>query len=204
MITAWILCCSAEVGAPCIMFSLHGSSNCQEIQCFTDICSSFVIIHSVYCSCPHLISNSHTDIQLNIMLLPSTSPQSHTWADMLSSVDTTHTVHTHIHTLTIHTSYKTHTHISHAFILPYYRPYTSHTTPTNTTQNTHIYTGAHTHTSSLLVQTVTSPLFCKAMCNTVLYKLMQLIVHWFHWNSIFYSLKFCLANQEQYGAFYMS
>ena len=89
------VCWTAEVGAPCFMFSLHGSSYCQEIQWFTDICSSFVITHWVYCWCPHLISNSHTDIQLSVMLLPSTFPQGHTRAVMLSSVDTTHTVHTH-------------------------------------------------------------------------------------------------------------
>lgn len=139
------------------------------------------------------------------MLLPSTSPQIHTWTDMLSSVDTTHTVHTHIHKLIIHTPYKRHTHTSHAFILPYYHPYISYTTPRNTTHNTHtnthIYIGAHTHTSSLLVQIITIPLFCKAMCNTVLYRLMELTVHWFHWNNIFLQLKVLLSQPRTIWCF---
>lgn len=131
------------------------------------------------------IADAHTwfptvtqiDIQLRVMLLPSTFPQSHTWADMLSSVDTTHTVHTHIHTLTIHTPYKRHTHTSHACILS--NPYTSYTTPTNTTQNTHKDTHTYKYTHSHLLSTCPTynhPHYSIKLCAT------QFFTDW--WNSL--------------------
>lgn len=151
------VCWSAEVGAPCFMFSLHGSSYRQEIQCFTDICSSFVIIHWVYFCCPHLISNSHTDRytterNASAIHVPSGS---HMSCYALQCRYHTHSTHTHTHTLYTHLTRDTHIlhmHTSYHIITSIHIIHNTYKHHTKHTQ-THIDTGTHRYTHSHLLST---------------------------------------------------